>query len=370
MREMEEGKMSEERREETAKTGQETREAVDHKVDLKDMTREELRSFMKEIGLPSFRGEQIFTWINHEAVEFSQMTNLPLSLREQLAERCRITCHDILKVQTSRSDGTKKYLFQLADGNAIESVFMKYKFGNSICVSTQAGCRMGCRFCASTIGGLSRNLTAAEILEQVLAVQRDTGERISHIVLMGTGEPLDNYENVSRFLRIVHDPKGLNLSLRNITVSTCGLLPAMKQFGQEFPQVNLAVSLHASNDELRSQLMPVNRRYPLAQLLAACKDHIRLTGRRITFEYTLVKGVNDGRENLSQLTNLLAGMNCHVNLIPMNPVSEKNFRGTDRRFAAEFCAALEKNGIQATVRRELGSDIDAACGQLRLNAKK
>lgn len=340
------------------------------KTDVKNMTRDELKAWMKELGQPAFRGEQIFGWVHGTATEFDHMTNLPQSLRELLKEKGRITCHRIEKVQTSRSDGTKKYLFRLEDGNAIESVFMRYKFGNSICVSTQAGCRMGCRFCASTIGGLCRNLTAAEILEEILAVQRDTGERISHVVLMGTGEPFDNYDNVSRFFRLVHDPRGLNLSLRNITVSTCGILPVMKRFGDEFPQVNLAVSLHASNGQLRSRLMPINRTYPMEELIDACQKHIEKTGRRITFEYTLVKGVNDREENLTELTALLAGMNCHINLIPMNPVSERDLRGTDRRFAEEFCRKLEKKGIQATVRRELGSDIDAACGQLRLNSQK
>lgn len=340
------------------------------KTDIKSMTREELRDFVKAMGQPAFRGDQIFTWLHSGVTKFDEMVNVPAGLRERLKMDCEITCHEIQQVQTSKSDGTKKYLFRLADGNVIESVFMRYKFGNSICVSTQAGCRMGCRFCASTIGGLERNLTAGEILEEILAAQRDTGERIGHVVLMGTGEPFDNYDNVVRFLRLVHDPKGLNLSLRNITLSTCGLLPQMRRFGEEFPQVNLAVSLHASNGRLRSQLMPVNRTYPMEELMEVCKEHIKKTGRRITFEYTLVKGVNDGKENLAQLVALLSGMNCHVNLIPMNPVSERDLRGTDRKFAEEFCEGLKKKGVQATVRRELGSDIDAACGQLRLNSQK
>ena len=334
------------------------------------MTREELKVFMKELGHPAFRGDQIFSWVHSGVTSFDEMTNLPQKMREDLKERCKITCHEIDRVQTSKSDGTKKYLFRLEDGNAIESVFMRYKHGNSICVSTQAGCRMGCKFCASTIGGLTRNLTAAEILEEILAAQRDTGERISNIVLMGTGEPFDNYDNVAKFLNLVHDPKGLNLSLRNITLSTCGILPNIKRFGDEFPQVNLAISLHASNSELRSELMPINKRYPMDELMEVCREHVEKTGRRITFEYTLVKGVNDKDENLTQLSKLLAGMKCHVNLIPMNPVSERDFKGTDRRFAEEFCKKLEKKGIQATVRRELGSDIDAACGQLRLNSQK
>lgn len=342
----------------------------EEKTDVKNLTRDELKDMMKQMGQPAFRGDQIFGWLAQGVTAFEQMTNLPEALRARLREECDLTCHKILKVQTSKSDGTKKYLFQLADGNVIESVFMRYKFGNSICVSTQAGCRMGCRFCASTIGGLCRNLTAAEILEEILAVQRDTKERIGHVVLMGSGEPFDNYDNVARFLRLAHDPRGLNLSLRHITVSTCGIIPNMKRFSEEFPQVNLAVSLHASNDRLRSQLMPVNRRYPMAELIKACKEYVKGTGRRITFEYTLVRGVNDKEENLTQLVGLLSGMNCHVNLIPMNPVSERDLRGTARRFAEEFRNKLEKNGIQATVRRELGSDIDAACGQLRLNSQK
>lgn len=338
--------------------------------DLKDMTRQELREFIKELGQPAFRGDQIFSWMYGSATEVSQMKNLPKQLQQLLSERSFLTYHKIERVQRSKSDGTRKYLFRLADANTVESVFMKYKFGNSICVSTQAGCRMGCRFCASGIQGLARSLSAAEIAEQVLAVQRDTKERISHIVLMGTGEPFDNYDNVAKFLRLVHDEKGLNLSLRNITVSTCGLIPQIRRFAQEFPQVNLAVSLHAASDEVRNQLMPINKTYPIAPLLAACREHAKETGRRTTFEYTLVRGINDSQAHLKQLSGLLSGMNCHVNLIPMNPVSEKSYRGTDRRFAAEFCKGLSDRGIPATVRRELGSDIDAACGQLRLNAQK
>ena len=337
-----------------------------NKTDVKNMTREELKVFMKELGHPAFRGDQIFSWVHSGVTSFDEMTNLPQKMREDLKERCKITCHEIDRVQTSKSDGTKKYLFRLEDGNAIESVFMRYKHGNSICVSTQAGCRMGCKFCASTIGGLTRNLTAAEILEEILAAQRDTGERISNIVLMGTGEPFDNYDNVAKFLNLVHDPKGLNLSLRNITLSTCGILPNIKRFGDEFPQVNLAISLHASNTELRSELMPINKRYPMDELMEVCREHVEKTGRRITFEYTMVNGVNDSDADAIRLAGLLRGMLCHVNLIPLNKVAESGFDTVSRKRAGEFADILEGKGIPATVRRELGADIDAACGQLRL----
>ena len=256
----------------------------------------------------------------------------------------------------------------MADGVSVEAVFMKYKYGNSICISSQAGCRMGCVFCASGMNGLERDLTAGEMYGEVLAVERETGEKISHIVVMGTGEPFDNYVNLSKFIRIINHPKGRNLGMRNITVSTCGLIPVIDRFGDDFPQVNLAISLHAADSSERSEIMPVNRAYPLDELIEACRRYTEKTGRRITFEYTLIRGVNDDNAHLDKLVKLLQGMLCHVNLIPLNEVREKKYRAGTRERAQEFSAALEKRGIPATVRRELGSDIDAACGQLRLGS--
>jgi len=322
------------------------------------------------MGQPKFRAKQIFQWIYKGAASFDDMKNLPLALRERLAETCCIGRLKILEVQKSGTDGTRKYLFQLEDGSTIESVFMKYKYGNSICVSSQAGCRMGCRFCASTRNGLERNLTPGEILSQIMEAEADTGEKIGHIVVMGTGEPFDNYENLSGFLKIVNHKDGMNIGMRNITVSTCGLVPVIKRFAEDFPQVNLAISLHGTTDEIRSSMMPVNKRYPLAVLLDACRAYTKKTSRRITFEYTLVNGVNDRDEDAQRLCRLLRGMICHVNLIPLNKVRESGFDTVSRARASEFQQILEAQGIAATVRRELGADIDAACGQLRLDRKK
>ena len=293
------------------------------------------------------------------------MRNIPAVLRQSLSEISVIALPKILKVQESKMDGTRKYLFGLDDGNAVESVFMRYKFGNSICVSSQAGCRMGCSFCASTLGGLARSLTAGEIAGQILSAERDTGERISHVVVMGSGEPFDNYENLSSFIRIINNPKGLNIGMRNITVSTCGIVPMIERFGDDFPQVNLAISLHASDNERRSSLMPVNRKYPIDELISACRRYADRTSRRVTFEYTLVKDVNDSEIDADKLANLLRGMLCHVNLIPLNIVRERDFETTGRAAAQKFRERLESRGIPATIRRELGDDIDAACGQLR-----
>ena len=301
------------------------------------------------------------------AESFEDMSNLPKTLREKLAECATLVQPAVLREQVSKLDGTRKFLFELEDGNAIESVFMKYKFGNSICVSSQAGCRMGCRFCASTIGGLKRNLTPGEIVGQILAAQKQTGERISHVVVMGTGEPFDNYENLAAFIRIINDRNGLDIGMRNITVSTCGLVPKIARFAEDFPQVNLAISLHAASDEMRSEIMPVNKTYPMETLLEACKDYTEKTSRRITFEYTLVKGVNDSTEHAKMLASRLRGMLCHVNLIPLNKVEETGYDTTERGAVIRFQKVLNENGIPATIRRELGDDIDAACGQLRLS---
>ena len=298
------------------------------------------------------------------------MTDLSKELREKLAGSAFIERLNVEKLQVSEKDGTRKYLFGLRSGDAIESVFMKYKYGNTVCVSSQAGCRMNCAFCASGANGFSRDLTAAEMVDQIIAIEKETGERIGNIVVMGTGEPLENYETLCRFLTLVHAKEGLNIGLRSITVSTCGIIPKMEALANDFPQVNLAVSLHAPNDKIRDRLIPVNRKYPIAQLLAASRKHIEKTGRRITFEYALIKGINDTEADAAELAALLSRMICHVNLIPLNPVSEKAFEGTDRGGAERFLSVLERKGIQATIRRELGTDIDGACGQLRLSAKK
>ena len=353
-------------------------------INLKDLQLQELENFIKELGEPKFRAKQVFGWLYKDTgksngssggpggvTDFDQMTNVPKALREKLAERASLGILEPLQVQVSKLDGTRKYLFGLEDGNAIESVFMKYKYGNSICVSSQAGCRMGCRFCASGMDGLRRNLTPGEIIGQLLAAEKDTGEKINHVVVMGTGEPFDNYENLSAFLRLLHAPEGLNLSYRNITVSSCGIVPGIMDFGEDFPQVNLAISLHAPNDEIRSSMMPVSRAYPMDQLLEACREYTKKTSRRITFEYTLVKGVNDQPHHGEELANKLRGMLCHVNLIPLNAVQESGLHTTERKDAEQFRDLLEAKGIPATIRRELGDDIDGACGQLRLtNCRK
>lgn len=345
-------------------------------MNLRDFNEKELKEYFKTIGEPGFRGSQVFEWLMKGVSSFSEMTNLSKPLREKLealenAGEISLGNVQILRKQQSKEDGTVKYLFGLAaaegeESVAVESVFMKYKYGNSICVSSQAGCRMGCAFCASTIGGLSRNLTPGEILMQVIAAQADSGEKINHIVIMGTGEPFDNYENIVKFIRLVHDEKGLGLSMRNITVSTCGLVPRIADFARDLPAVNLAISLHAPNAELRSRLMPVNKRYPLPELLAACREYVQATNRRITFEYALIAGTNDTDECAEELAAALSGLLCHVNLIPLNEVSETGFAGSPKERVLEFQKSLESRGIPTTVRRRLGSDIDAACGQLRL----
>lgn len=344
-------------------------------LNLRDLTVKELEEYFVSIGEKPFRAKQVFEWLNRGVDSFDEMSNIPKELRERLSDAeasddITIGRINILRKQESRTDGTIKYLFQLRESIAVESVFMKYKYGNSICVSSQAGCRMGCAFCASTIGGLTRNLSAGEILMQVIGAERDTGEKISHVVIMGTGEPFDNYDNIVRFINLVHEPKGLGLSMRNITVSTCGLVPKIMEFARDLPQVNLAVSLHAPNDEVRSRIMPVNRIYNVARLISECKRYTEATHRRITFEYALIAGVNDAPGRADELADLLKGMLCHVNLIPLNEVSETGLAGSPKAQVQEFLARLESRGITATVRRELGSDIDAACGQLRLAHKK
>lgn len=334
-------------------------------IDIRAMYMDELETWMKAEGQPAFRAKQVFQWLHEKYVATAEeMTNLPKALRTKLCESGIVTIKEELR-QESASDGTVKFLYRLQDDQMIETVFMRHDYGNSVCISSQAGCRMGCRFCASTIGGLVRNLTASEMLEQIYASSRAMGERISHVVVMGTGEPLDNYENLIRFLRLLTDEKGYNLSARNITVSSCGIVPRIYDLANENLPITFALSLHAPTDEERKELMPVAHRYTLAETLDACRAYFDRTGRRVTFEYSLVKGKNDSREQAMKLAKLLAGMNCHVNLIPINPVEEREYEKSDQDSIAKFKLTLEKNYINATIRKSMGSDIDAACGQLR-----
>lgn len=335
------------------------------KQDIKSLNQEELEHFFVSLGEKPFRARQVYQWLHvKHAACFEEMTNISKTLQEKLNETCELTVLQQKLVQRSR-DGTAKYLFVLADGNMIESVRMKYKHGNSVCISSQAGCRMGCRFCASALGGLVRNLTPAEMLDQIYRIQEDIGERISHVVVMGTGEPLDNYDNLLKFLELLTDENGLHISQRNITVSTCGIVPNMRRLAKEKLQITLAVSLHASSQQKRLELMPVANKYEIHELLAACREYFARTGRRITFEYSLVGGVNDRAEDAVQLAALIKNMNCHVNLIPVNPIEERDYVQSGKRAVADFKDKLEKYGITVTVRREMGRDIDGACGQLR-----
>ncbi|MEL7656959.1 MAG: 23S rRNA (adenine(2503)-C(2))-methyltransferase RlmN [Bacillota bacterium] len=336
------------------------------KTDLKSLTLKELGQYLEKLGEKKFRAKQLFGWVYKGVESFDEMTDLSKELRRKLDENAEIKKLKIITVQNSEKDGTRKYLFGLEDGNSIESVFMKYKFGNTVCISSQAGCRMGCSFCASAINGLQRNLTAGEMADQIISIEKDTGEKISNIVIMGTGEPFDNYDNLTRFIENIHEKDGLYIGMRSITVSTCGLIPKMLEFAKDFPQVNLAISLHAPNDGIRNKLMPISKRYSMDELLKACSQHIAMTGRRITFEYALIKDMNDSDRNADELAGKLRGINCHVNLIPLNRVAETGLSGTERADAEHFREHLEKRGVQVTIRRELGSDIDAACGQLRL----
>mgnify|MGYP002579489636 FL=1 len=336
------------------------------KVDVKSLNLKELEEFLLSLGEKKFRAKQIYEWMHiHHVTSFDEMTNLSKNLRETLKEKADLTVLEEELVQISKIDGTRKYLFALADGNMIESVLMKYKHGNSVCVSSQVGCRMGCRFCASTLDGLVRNLTPSEILEQIYRIQESIGERISNVVVMGSGEPMDNYDNIVKFIELLTDEHGLHISQRNLTVSTCGLVPRMKQLADLKLQITLALSLHASSQEKRKELMPVANSYELSEVLDACRYYFDKTGRRITFEYSLVGGVNDTREDAKALAGLLRGQNCHVNLIPVNPVKEKGYVQPDRTAVLDFKDKLEKYGINATIRREMGRDIDGACGQLR-----
>ena len=335
-------------------------------INLLDLELFELEELVLNLGEPKYRAKQIFQRLSKGIASIEEINNIPVSLKQKVSEIAEVQLPTVRRCQVSK-DGTRKYLLEMSDGKQIESVFMKYKFGNSICVSSQAGCRMGCKFCASGLLGLDRNLSAGEILGEIIAVEMDAGEKVSHVVVMGTGEPFDNYENLSKFIRIANSKDSLGLGMRNITVSTCGIVPMIDKFGDDFPQVNLAISLHRTNDSGRSELMPINRKYGLEELISACRRYTEKTSRRITFEYTLIKGENDDAEAVRELAGLLKGMLCHVNLIPLNVVKETGFETIGRSEAQKFCDSLEKKGIPATVRRELGDDIDAACGQLRLS---
>ena len=336
------------------------------KKDIRAYTYEQLQEELSGIGEKAFRGKQIYEWLHVRLADsFDEMTNLSKALREKLEAQYVILPVEPAARQESKLDGTNKFLFRLWDGNMVESVLMRYKHGNSVCISSQVGCRMGCRFCASTIDGLERNLSPSEMLGQIYQIQKMIGERVSNVVIMGTGEPLDNYENFLTFIRLLTDEHGLHISQRNITVSTCGIVPRMYDLAKEKLQITLALSLHGSTQEKRKQLMPVANKYDLQEVLEACDNYFHETGRRITFEYSMVHGVNDTEEDARELSALLKHRNCHLNLIPVNPIKERDFERPDRKNALNFKNKIEKSGINVTIRREMGSDIDGACGQLR-----
>ncbi len=336
------------------------------KKEIRSLTFEELAREITALGEKPFRAKQLYKWMHEELADsFDEMTNLSKELRRALSEKYDYTHLELVERKISSIDGTEKYLFRLFDGNVIESVLMRYHHGNSVCISSQAGCRMGCRFCASTIGGLTRNLLPSEMLDQIYQIQKTSGERVSNVVVMGTGEPLDNYENLLRFLQLLTDEHGLHISQRNVTVSTCGIVEKIRALAEERMQITLALSLHASSQEKRRQLMPIAHKYGLQDVLDACRYYFECTGRRITFEYSLVGGVNDTKQDAKELAALLADLNCHVNLIPVNPVRERSFVQPDRSVVLAFQKELGRYGINATVRREMGRDIAGACGQLR-----
>lgn len=337
-----------------------------NRKDLKSLTLAQLQEEMVSLGEKPFRAKQFYEWMHVKLAEgYEEMTNIPRKLIERCREQYDYTTLKTVRVQESGLDGTRKYLFELQDGNMVESVWMRYKHGNSVCISSQVGCRMGCRFCASTLDGLERNLLPSEMLEQIYAVTRQTGERVSNVVVMGTGEPMDNFDNLLQFITLLTDENGLHISQRNLTVSTCGIVPEMRQLADRQLQITLALSLHAATDEKRKKLMPVANSYSLQELMEACSYYFERTGRRITFEYSLVKGVNDTDEDAAQLIGLIRGQNCHVNLIPVNPIREREYVQSGRQAVEAFRSKLEKGRINVTVRREMGRDIDGACGQLR-----
>ena len=332
---------------------------------IQSMTQSEIGAVLKEMGQPAFRAKQIFTWLHKGVRSYEEMTNLPKTLREELAKAYPIYAPVVVRKQESQKDGTIKYLWQLADGNCVETVLMRYHYGNTVCISTEVGCPMGCAFCASTLGGLVRKLEPYEMLNQVLFTQIDSGLPVSHIVLMGIGEPLDNFDNVLRFLELVNSPDGMNISMRHISLSTCGIVPKIDALAQKKLQISLAISLHGSNDAIRNRIMPVNKAWPMEELLAACHRYYEATSRRIHFEYAMIDGVNDSVENAKELIRRLKGLGAHVNLIPLNHVEESPLKPSSRSAVALFQKTLEDGGITATVRRTLGGDIDASCGQLR-----
>lgn len=335
-------------------------------IDIKSLTMEEMTALLREMGEPAFRGKQVFVWLHKGAKSFDEMSNLSKSLRQKLAEKFYITVPEVARKQESQLDGTVKYLWRLGDGNCIETVLMQYHHGNTVCISSQVGCRMGCAFCASTIAGKVRDLTPSEMIDQVLFTQMDSGREISNIVLMGIGEPLDNRETVMKFLTLVNHPEGLNIGMRHISLSTCGIVPEIDRLADMNLQLTLSVSLHAPDSETRSRIMPVNRAYDVETLFAACHRYFEKTSRRISFEYAMIDGVNDNDWQADLIAKRIKGMPGHVNLIPLNNVVESPFKPSKR--VAEFQKRLESHGITATVRRSLGGDIDASCGQLRRKA--
>ena len=332
---------------------------------LRSMTQPELSQLLKELGQPAFRAKQVYTWLHKGVRSCEEMTNLPKALRDALDAEYPLVPPEVVRKQESQKDGTIKYLWKLSDGNCVETVLMRYHYGNTVCISTEVGCRMGCAFCASTLGGLVRKLEPFEMLDQVLFTQVDSGLPISHIVLMGIGEPLDNYENVMRFLELVNSADGMNISMRHISLSTCGLVPGINRLAEEKLQLTLSVSLHAPTDEIRNTIMPVNKAYPTEELLEACRSYYEKTGRRISFEYAMINGVNDTPEAAKTLLRRLKGLPAHMNLIPLNHVEESPLKPSTRQAVQRFQEILEQGGVPATVRRTLGSDIDASCGQLR-----
>ena len=334
-------------------------------IDLKSMLPAELEEYLVSLGEPKFRAKQLFSWLAKGVDDFDEMRNLPLSLREKLASEAYINSLKLLQKQVSSIDGTTKYLWELRDGNTVETVVMRYDYGLSVCISSQVGCRQGCAFCASTIGGLVRNLTASEMLDEVRFSQTDQGEKISHIVLMGIGEPLDNYENVLRFLKLVNHPEGLNIGMRHISISTCGLTEQIDALAKEDLQITLALSLHAPDDETRSRLMPANRGRGVEAVIAACERYFTATGRRVSFEYAMIDGVNDSPQQAKKLAELARRVKAHINLIPLNHVEERSFAPSGKERFAAFCGVLTDCGANYTVRRSLGGDVDASCGQLR-----
>ena len=332
---------------------------------LKSMTAAEIGQVLKELGQPAFRAKQVFSWLHKGVKSYEQMSNLPKALRDTLEEKYPLHIPKVVRRQESKKDGTIKFLWQLQDGNCVETVLMRYHYGNTVCISTEVGCRMGCAFCASTIGGLVRKLEPYEILDQVLFTQVESGQPISHIVLMGIGEPLDNFDNVMRFLELVNSPDGMNISMRHISLSTCGLVPMIDKLAEKKLQISLAISLHGPNDEIRNQIMPVNKAYPIDELLSACHRYYAATSRRIHFEYAMIDGLNDRECDAKELLRRLKGLQAHVNMIPLNHVEESPLKPSSRQAVQRFQKILEEGGISATVRRTLGGDIDASCGQLR-----